>query len=79
MSDMALVEIAQSNVCAICSKPQTRGYKGKERTSLDIDHCHTTGKIRGLLCNACNRLLAAADDNLEVLRKAISYLESHQS
>lgn len=40
-----------------------------------IDHCHTTGKIRGLLCTNCNNMLGKAKDNVEVLKKAISYLE----
>ena len=53
--------------CNICGTTEEgRGY------SMNIDHCHTTGKVRGLLCNSCNRGLGLlGEDNLE---KAIRYL-----
>lgn len=41
---------------------------------LVVDHCHRTGKVRGLLCDRCNRLLGVADDDIELLRKAIAFL-----
>jgi hypothetical protein len=39
-----------------------------------IDHCHTTGKVRGLLCHACNRALGNFGDNIANLEQAIIYL-----
>jgi hypothetical protein len=56
--------------CAICrNKPQSR--------RLAVDHCHKTGIIRGLLCTHCNhKLLGAAHDSIELLERAICYLES---
>ena len=39
----------QRNVCAICGKPETAEHNGKPRW-LAVDHCHDTGKVRGLLC-----------------------------
>jgi hypothetical protein len=51
--------------CAIC------GILGKR---LHIDHSHTTGKIRGLLCTNCNRGIGYFQDNPEFLRNAASYL-----
>ena len=42
----------QRGRCALCFKPPILGYK-----PLAVDHCHETGRIRGLLCNECNRLL----------------------
>jgi len=75
--ELERMEAAQGHACAICLSSQNRGYRGKERISLDIDHCHTTGKIRGLLCNACNRMLANAKDKPALLRAAATYLESH--
>src|SRR6266540_3141358 len=61
---------AQGGCCAICG--------GTRRQKLSIDHCHKTGRIRGLLCRNCNgRLLTAARDNIETLRNAISYLENN--
>ena len=60
----------QNGVCAICSSPPPNNYKKR----LNVDHCHTTGKIRGLLCDACNRALGLFKDNQDIMNKAISYL-----
>jgi hypothetical protein len=57
---------AQGNSCAICRLP---------KTPLCVDHCHTTGKVRGLLCHECNKMLGFAGDNIEVLNTAIQYLK----
>jgi Recombination endonuclease VII len=59
---------AQGGVCAICARPPS----GKRR--LYLDHDHTTGRFRGLLCDRCNRLLGYADDDQRVLAAAIEYL-----
>jgi hypothetical protein len=61
----------QRNCCAICERPET---KGKVRSSLVRDHCHKTGKSRGLLCDRCNILLGRVDEDILFLRKIISYL-----
>jgi hypothetical protein len=65
----AMVE-AQNNECAICfaSGEQERNSK------LVIDHCHASGKVRGLLCNKCNLLLGHANDSIGQLEQAILYL-----
>lgn len=60
---------SQGGACAIC-KQTPNGY-------LDIDHCHSTGKVRGLLCNPCNRLLGDAMDNANTLIAAAEYLKRH--
>lgn len=65
--DYDLIAEQQGNVCAICGKPPTS-------KRLDLDHCHTTSKIRGLLCNNCNRGLGHFKDSLELLEKAKQYL-----
>lgn len=58
----------QGGACAICE--QTRSYR------LNVDHRHADGLVRGLLCRLCNgRLLTAARDKPEVLRRAATYLE----
>lgn len=62
--------ISQNNKCAICSKDYNDPNKGK----LDIDHCHATGKVRGLLCRSCNTAIGKFKDNPELLKKAIDYL-----
>lgn len=43
----------QKGVCKICRNPETKTMWGKVRT-LSVDHCHNTGKVRALLCDACN-------------------------
>ena len=60
----------QNGKCAICGGVDTRGPSHK----LSIDHCHTTGNIRGLLCNNCNRGLGLLGDTKEALEKALFYL-----
>jgi hypothetical protein len=64
--------VAQGGLCAICRSADT-GHKRAKR--MFVDHCHTTGVVRGLLCNYCNIMLGAAKDSHERLRCAASYLE----
>ncbi len=65
----------QKHLCKICNLPETRIASGKV-SYLAVDHCHMTGKIRGLLCLNCNRMLGAAKDSIETLLIAINYLKS---
>lgn len=67
--------LRQEGVCAICKQPP-RG-QGKNASRLHLDHCHLTGKVRGLLCRRCNPALGAFDDDIEKLQRAINYLRSH--
>ncbi len=60
---------AQGGVCAICSASEPQG-----RGTWHIDHCHTAGHVRGVLCHHCNVGLGHFRDNPEVLSKAIDYL-----
>lgn len=66
----------QNHRCKICGKKEKKRHSqtGKLR-DLCVDHDHKTGKIRGLLCDVCNRLLALARDNKIILSSAIDYLE----
>lgn len=59
----------QNNKCKICGTNEPRGIGGWK-----VDHCHTTGKVRGLLCNNCNVGLGYFQDNIEYLEAAIQYL-----
>lgn len=59
----------QNNACAICSTPESQLKK-----SLNIDHCHKTGIVRGLLCYNCNRALGLFKDNPNALFLACVYL-----
>lgn len=65
----------QNNSCAICQS--TKVDKGRYRR-LCIDHNHTTGAIRGLLCNRCNRTLGMVNDSIPILSKMITYLYANR-
>jgi hypothetical protein len=64
--------IAQNNCCAIC-KSTSKGDKRSK--NFHVDHCHATGKIRGLLCSACNKGLGLFTDSQDKLKGAIEYLQ----
>lgn len=66
----------QNNGCKICSKQHNKAVK---RGRLYVDHCHMTGKVRGLLCGACNSALGYFDDDTDTMEKAIDYLKFHQN
>lgn len=65
---------AQDHLCAICREPETTLQKGT-LTSLAVDHCHATGRVRGLLCRACNTALGLFGDSPERLLLAAQYLQ----
>jgi hypothetical protein len=69
----------QGGVCAICKNKErtVHNKNGSRKRMLGIDHCHKTGKVRGLLCKHCNQGLGNADDSMEVLKSMIKYLEEH--
>ncbi len=61
---------SQDGQCAICESKDP-GSEG----CFHVDHCHTTGAIRGLLCHNCNAMLGHSKDSVKTLRIAIKYLE----
>lgn len=65
---------AQNNKCAICRCDSGSNNRGDK---LAVDHCHSSGKIRGLLCHKCNTALGLLNDSQEVLQSAITYLTSN--
>ena len=60
----------QDYKCSCCSTEHSSLNKG-----LFVDHCHTSGKVRGLLCPSCNSALGYAKDNIETLANMIKYLQ----
>jgi hypothetical protein len=62
----------QGGGCAICGT--TTPLKGKR--FLNVDHDHSTGKVRGVLCQPCNTGLGKLQDSTELLQKAIAYLST---
>ena len=67
--DFDLMLKNQSNSCKIC-RTDNPGPKG----TFSVDHCHDSGKVRGLLCHSCNVGLGAFKDNEHFLSSAIEYL-----
>lgn len=59
----------QNNSCAIC-------HREKE---LVIDHCHASGKVRGLLCNTCNRAIGLLKDDPIILETALNYVKNDEA
>ena len=64
----------QNGLCAICG-----GVPGGSAKKLHVDHDHATGRVRGLLCHACNIAIGLMRDDSERLRKATEYVERHRS
>jgi len=62
----------QNNKCKICSLEFNENIF---KLKACVDHCHDTGKVRGLLCRTCNAGLGYFKDNIEQLTKAINYLQ----
>lgn len=60
---------SQGGVCAICGQVPERRV---------VDHCHDSGKVRGILCDTCNRCLGLLKDDANVLMSAAAYLLQHE-
>ena len=62
--------VTQGRRCKICQTPQ-----GDLKRAMCVDHDHSTGKVRGLLCDTCNRSLGLLKDNVNILTRAVDYLQ----
>ena len=66
---------SQNHKCAICGQDEVDVFK----QTLYVDHCHNTGKVRGLLCHPCNAALGLLKENEEILKNAQIYLREYNS
>ncbi len=66
----------QNFMCAICKRTDSGN---KNHSSLLVDHCHETGKIRGLLCNPCNQAIGLFKDNPQTMMVAIEYIQNSRA
>ena len=64
----------QKNSCAICGTTDPGGKHGK----FMVDHSHKKNKVRGLLCKSCNIALGEFQDDIDVLQKAVLYLQKNK-
>jgi len=71
IKDYKQLEMAQGGRCAICGGPPS----GRGR--LHLDHNHSTGRIRGLLCSTCNVGIGGLRDSTDLLMAAVEYLKKH--
>lgn len=67
----------QGGCCKICGGKGFLMHKSKKH-GLNLDHCHTTGKVRGWLCDNCNRALGLFQDSIVNLEAAIAYLRGDE-
>jgi hypothetical protein len=64
----------QKHRCQICKVKDVDARYGL----LDVDHCHETGKVRALLCNRCNRLVAQIEvSGREIFNRTLEYIDQH--
>lgn len=69
----------QAYACAICGKHESQNTKRNGKPlKLSVDHCHFTGRVRGLLCNNCNRAIGMLEHSVSTLNAAIDYLIQHR-
>lgn len=71
LEDYNNLAIQQNHVCAICKSIQ----KHSNNEHLFVDHCHKTGKVRGLLCHKCNTAIGLMNDDPQLFEKAILYVK----
>lgn len=74
LADYERMLAAQDRVCAICGVAE----ETQHNKVFHVDHCHATGRVRGILCRGCNHVLGHLKDDAGKLRKAITYLEIPQ-
>lgn len=68
---------SQKGLCAICLKPPTGIHSSGRNHVLHVDHSHATGKVRGLLCTACNQALGMFKEDISILEKAKEYINAY--
>lgn len=62
----------QHHCCAICGK-----HESNFQRQLAVDHCHTTGKIRDLLCPKCNLAFGYVDEDITIIERLLEYAKKH--
>ena len=72
LEDFWWMNAQQGGKCKICRQTCSRSR------ALSVDHCHATGRVRGLLCGKCNLILGKMSDSPVLLRSMAEYLEENQ-
>lgn len=79
VGDYAEMYRLQDGKCAICKRPETHKDRHGNVRVLAVDHDHSTGAVRELLCYACNSMLGQAQDNAQTLLAGANYIKKHSS
>jgi hypothetical protein len=66
----------QNGLCAICKKSEIKKHNGTIQ-SLAVDHNHSTGKVRALLCSNCNTALGSLKENKDIIFNMIDYIDKY--
>lgn len=70
---------AQAGLCAVCGESEKAKQLGHDKPRLlAVDHNHSTGKVRGLLCTNCNLALGNMRDSEALISKLLEYIRRHQ-
>lgn len=69
----------QGGRCAICRRTSAEAADVRKEYGLAVDHCHDTGRVRGLLCSSCNFGLGNFQDSADLLHEAVEYLKRSAS
>lgn len=77
LHDYGVKLVEQNGKCAICKQPETGKAQNGSVKALAVDHCHATNKVRGLLCERCNKALGYFNDDPELMREAIEYVNKY--
>ena len=84
LEHLALLLEQQNGCCAICSRPWQECVSAKRAKHdaaflqyLCVDHDHKSGKVRGLLCNACNTAIGMLEEDASRFHAAVRYLKRH--
>jgi hypothetical protein len=79
LEDYDRMFIEQNGQCKLCGTTNPGGRQtGRGKVDVFfVDHCHSTGKVRGLLCNTCNRAIGQVGEKIAFFENAILYLKEH--
>ena len=79
LDDFEKMVSAQDGKCAICGlDPSTVEISAATHRTLHVDHDHSTGRVRGLLCNGCNRAIGLLNESPAKARNLAAYLEANR-
>lgn len=77
-ADFEAMLVLQNGLCAICKQQESFRLPDQSVSPLVVDHNHATGRVRALLCRACNSALGLFAEDEDRLTAALAYLRDHR-